>query len=120
MNRILQGYLARLSQATERIEAAGQSSRTEIAKLKEDKQELTQKYWARGRKAAVLAETSEAFVPVLRRLMAEFRAPYVPDLPRFTGGAVGFIGYDAAVRFEPALRDAWLRRAGLRRRPRPR
>jgi anthranilate synthase component I len=32
---------------------------------------------------------------VLRRLMAEFRAPFVPGLPRFTGGAVGFIGYDA-------------------------
>ncbi len=43
-------------------------------------------------------ESSEPFVPALRKLMAEFRAPFVPDLPRFTGGAVGFIGYDASIR----------------------
>jgi anthranilate synthase component I len=58
-------------------------------------------------RSGVTTETNEPFVPVLRRMMAEFRAPYVPDLPRFTGGAVGFIGYDAAVEFEPALRAAW-------------
>jgi anthranilate synthase component 1 len=58
-------------------------------------------------RSGVTTESDEAFVTVLRRLMAEFRAPYVPDLPRFTGGAVGFIGYDAAVAFEPALTDAW-------------
>jgi anthranilate synthase component 1 len=49
----------------------------------------------------------EAFVPVLRRLMAEFQSPFVPGLPRFTGGAVGFIGYDASPLFEPALADTW-------------
>src|SRR5947209_7981883 len=58
-------------------------------------------------RSGVTTESNEPFVPVLRRLMAEFRAPYVPDLPRFTGGAVGFIGYDASVMFEPVLRDAW-------------
>src|SRR5262245_36099524 len=58
-------------------------------------------------RSGVTTETNEPFVPVLRRLMAEFRAPFVPDLPRFTGGAVGFIGYDASVGFEPALDDAW-------------
>jgi anthranilate synthase component 1 len=52
-------------------------------------------------------ETGEAFVPVLRRLMAEFQAPSVSGLPRSTGGAVGFIGYDASPVFEPALRDTW-------------
>jgi anthranilate synthase component 1 len=52
-------------------------------------------------------ETDEGFVPVLRRLMAEFQSPFVPDLPRFTGGAVGFIGYDASPLFEGALTDAW-------------
>jgi anthranilate synthase component 1 len=49
----------------------------------------------------------EPFVPVLRRLMAEFQSPFVPGLPRFTGGAVGFIGYDASPVFEPALAEAW-------------
>jgi anthranilate synthase component 1 len=36
--------------------------------------------------------------------MAEFQAPYVPTLPRFTGGAVGYLDYDAAEWFEPAVR----------------
>src|SRR5213592_3850915 len=58
-------------------------------------------------RSGVTSETDEPFVPVLRRLMAEFRAPFVPGLPRFTGGAVGFIGYDASVEFEPALAEAW-------------
>jgi anthranilate synthase component 1 len=62
-------------------------------------------------RSGVTTETSEPFVPVMRRLMAEFQAPFVQGLPRFTGGAVGFIGYDASVRFEPALADAWKKAA---------
>ncbi|HXW03806.1 MAG TPA: anthranilate synthase component I [Vicinamibacterales bacterium] len=58
-------------------------------------------------RAGTRIDTDEAFVPVLRRLMAEFQSPFVPDLPRFTGGAVGFIGYDASPIFEPALAGAW-------------
>src|SRR4029079_4965925 len=58
-------------------------------------------------RSGVTAESAEPFVDALRRLMAEFRAPFVPDLPRFTGGAVGFIGYDAAVELQPVLRQAW-------------
>jgi anthranilate synthase component I len=49
----------------------------------------------------------EPFVDALRRLMAEYRSPYVPDLPRFTGGAVGCFGYDASPWFEPALEPVW-------------
>ena len=33
--------------------------------------------------------------------MAQFHSPFVPGLPRFTGGAVGYLGYDAAAWFEP-------------------
>ena len=66
-------------------------------------------------RSGVTTETSEPFVPAVRRLMAEFRAPLVPDLPRFTGGAVGYIGYDASVRFEPALADTWARAEARRR-----
>jgi anthranilate synthase component 1 len=62
-------------------------------------------------RSGVTTETSEPFVPVMRRLMAEFQAPFVQGLPRFTGGAVGFIGYDASVGFEPALADAWKKAA---------
>jgi anthranilate synthase component 1 len=58
-------------------------------------------------RSGVTTESDEPFVAVLRRLMAEFRAPFVPGLPRLTGGAVGFIGYDASVAFEPALAEAW-------------
>lgn len=60
-------------------------------------------------RAGQVEEIDEPFVPVLRRLMAEYRSPFVPGLPRFTGGAVGFIGYDAAPVFEPALDDVWQR-----------
>ena len=67
--------------------------------------------------------TDEPFVTALRRLMAEFRSPFVPGLPRFTGGAVGFIGYDASPSFEPALAPdmagARPRRAGPPTRTRP-
>jgi anthranilate synthase component I len=68
-------------------------------------------------RSGVTTESHEPFVPVLRRLMAEFRAPYVPDLPRFTGGAVGFIGYDASVMFEPVLGNAWSKAAWNRQTP---
>src|SRR5262245_38644637 len=45
------------------------------------------------------------FIDTLRGLMADFRSPFVPDLPRFTGGAVGYLGYGAASWFEPVLGD---------------
>src|SRR5215471_2356336 len=37
-------------------------------------------------------ESDRPFIETLRRLMADFRSPYVPDLPRFTGGALGHLG----------------------------
>jgi anthranilate synthase component I len=58
-------------------------------------------------RSGVTSVSDEPFIVVLRRLMAEFQSPYVPGLPRFTGGAVGVIGYDAAPGFEPALAQAW-------------
>src|SRR5436190_5155705 len=36
----------------------------------------------------------ENFIPNLRETMARFRSVKVPNLPPFTGGAVGFFGYD--------------------------
>jgi anthranilate synthase component 1 len=50
-------------------------------------------------------ESDQPFVATLRSLMADFRSPFVPDLPRFTGGAVGYLGYGAASWFEPVLGD---------------
>ncbi|MGE5815249.1 MAG: anthranilate synthase component I, partial [Acidobacteriota bacterium] len=34
-------------------------------------------------------ENDEPFLDNVRSLMATFQAPFVPELPRFTGGAVG-------------------------------
>ena len=39
----------------------------------------------------------------LRQLMARYRFVNRPELPRFVGGAVGFLGYDAARFFEPTV-----------------
>jgi anthranilate synthase component 1 len=72
---------------------------------------------ARAGKAIVeqggqLSELDESFVAALRRIMAEYRSPFVPGLPRLTGGAVGFFGYDAAPHFEPALQGVWTKYEG--------
>ncbi len=58
-------------------------------------------------RSGTTAASDQPFIPTLRRLMAELRSPFVPGLPRFTGGAVGFIGYDASPGFEPVLQTAW-------------
>ena len=51
-------------------------------------------------------ELAEPFLGALRGLLARYRAPRVPGLPRFAGGAVGFLGYDTARWFEPTLERA--------------
>jgi anthranilate synthase component 1 len=56
-------------------------------------------------RAGATSESDRPFVETLRGLMADFRSPFVPDLPRFTGGAVGYFGYGAASWFEPVLGD---------------
>ncbi len=66
---------------------------------------------AGGRTVIEQAGTTEArsvpFVETLRDVMARFRAPVVQNLPRFTGGAVGYLSYDAARWFEPSLNRTW-------------
>ena len=52
-------------------------------------------------RAGQTSESEKPFVATLRELMASFHSPFVPGLPRFTGGAVGYLGYDAAAWFEP-------------------
>ena len=52
-------------------------------------------------RAGQTSESGKPFVATLRELMASFSSPFVPGLPRFTGGAVGYLGYDAAAWFEP-------------------
>src|SRR5690348_5715467 len=52
-------------------------------------------------RAGETTESDKAFTATIHELMAGFHSPFVPGLPRFTGGAVGYMGYDAAAWFEP-------------------
>jgi anthranilate synthase component I len=52
-------------------------------------------------RAGETSESDAPLVPTLRKLMADYRSPFVPELPRLTGGAVGYLGFDAASWFEP-------------------
>jgi len=60
-------------------------------------------------RAGATSETAEPFLQTLRTLLADYQSPYVPELPRFTGGAVGYVSYDAAPWFEPVLQPVWER-----------
>ncbi|MGE0041519.1 MAG: anthranilate synthase component I [Vicinamibacterales bacterium] len=51
----------------------------------------------------VVTESEAPFISTLRELMNGFQSPFVPGLPRFTGGAVGYLGYETAAWFEPAV-----------------
>jgi anthranilate synthase component 1 len=51
-------------------------------------------------RAGQITERPTPFIATLRELMAGFHSPFIPGLPRFTGGAVGYLGYDAAAWFE--------------------
>ncbi|HUR21709.1 MAG TPA: anthranilate synthase component I [Vicinamibacterales bacterium] len=56
--------------------------------------------------AGAVTSKEESLISTLRGLMAEFSSPHVPDLPRFTGGAVGYFDYDTAEWFEPSVARA--------------
>ena len=42
--------------------------------------------------------STESFFDIIQNLIKKFHQPQLPQLPRFNGGLVGFIGYDA-IRF---------------------
>ncbi|MEX2460814.1 MAG: anthranilate synthase component I [Paenibacillaceae bacterium] len=44
--------------------------------------------------------TDEKPIEVLKSYLHAYRSPSLPDLPRFTGGAVGFFGYDLLQYYE--------------------
>jgi len=56
-------------------------------------------------RGGLVSTSDRPFIETLRGLMADFRSPFVPELPRFTGGAVGYLAYGAAAWFEPVLGD---------------
>jgi anthranilate synthase component I len=51
----------------------------------------------------VRGQEGEDPLGALEKVMADFRFVLQPNLPRFAGGAVGFLGYDAARYFEKSL-----------------
>ncbi|MCC7373011.1 MAG: anthranilate synthase component I [Verrucomicrobiales bacterium] len=57
--------------------------------------------------AGAKAEAGSDVVPdglaVVERVMAKYRPVAVPDLPRFTGGAIGFVGYEFIHDIEPVV-----------------
>jgi anthranilate synthase component I len=53
--------------------------------------------------ATVESHRVENCFDALRRELKRFRAPELPDLPRFFGGAVGFLAYDLVRLFEPRI-----------------
>lgn len=57
-------------------------------------------------RAGVTTESERPFMDALREVMGGFQSPFVPGLPRFTGGAVGYLGYDTARWFEPTVGPA--------------
>jgi anthranilate synthase component 1 len=44
-------------------------------------------------RAGAITTSEKPFIDTLRELMNSFQSPFVPGLPRFTGGAVGYLGY---------------------------
>jgi len=52
---------------------------------------------------AVVGKDVKDGLEVVERVMKKFRAVAVPGLPRFTGGAVGFIGYEFIHDVEPVV-----------------
>ena len=58
---------------------------------------------ARGEQSVVESRVESDPWNGLRELLASYKAPDLPGLPRFWGGAVGYVSYDAVRRFEPTL-----------------
>jgi anthranilate synthase component I len=54
-------------------------------------------------RAGAVTTAEKPLIDTLRELMNRFQSPFVPGLPRFTGGAVGYLSYDTAESFEPAV-----------------
>ncbi len=56
----------------------------------------------RGTQTVCSTQTEDPLVWI-RKFQQQFRVPDIPELPRFTGGLVGYFGYDTVKYIEPKL-----------------
>jgi anthranilate synthase component 1 len=56
-----------------------------------------------GQVTALLSKPGESPLETLRRVMEPAAIPAAPGLPRFTGGLVGYLGYETSHAFEPSV-----------------
>lgn len=64
---------------------------------------VSEEFQVQSGSAAAGAKTVRDGLDVVEQVMRRFRAVAVPGLPRFTGGAVGFIGYEFIHDIEPVV-----------------
>ena len=64
---------------------------------------VTEHFTIAGTAAATGAQTVKDGLEVVELIMARYKAVSLPGLPRFTGGAVGFIGYEFIHDIEPVV-----------------
>jgi anthranilate synthase component 1 len=64
---------------------------------------VTEHFTIAGTAAAAGAQTVKDGLEVVELIMARYKAVFLPGLPRFTGGAVGFIGYEFIHDVEPVV-----------------
>ena len=73
------------------------------AVIRQDGQQVQMFENGRVTETAMVGRDVKDGLEVIERVMKKFRAVAVPGLPRFTGGAVGFIGYEFIHDVEPSV-----------------
>ena len=73
------------------------------AVIRQDGQHVQMFENGRVTETAMVGKDVKDGLEVVERVMKKFRAVAVPGLPRFTGGAVGFIGYEFIHDVEPVV-----------------
>ncbi len=73
------------------------------AVIRQDGQHVQMFENGRVTETAVVGKDVKDGLEVVERVMKKYRAVAIPNLPRFTGGAVGFIGYEFIHDVEPVV-----------------
>jgi len=73
------------------------------AVIRQDGQHVQMFENGRVTESAVVGRDVKDGLEVIERVMKKYRAVAVPGLPRFTGGAIGFIGYEFIHDVEPVV-----------------